>query len=43
MHDIGKHIRQQNMTQDDLAQRIHATRQTYSFFCSNGTYPINFT
>ena len=34
MHDIGKHIRQQrlrqNMTQDDLAQRIHATRQTVS-------------
>ena len=34
MGDIGKNIRQQriqkNMTQDDLAARIHATRQTVS-------------
>lgn len=43
MHDIGKHIRQQrlrqNMTQDDLAQRIHATRQTVSNYETGRSQP----
>lgn len=43
MQDIGKHIRQQrlrqNMTQDDLAQRIHATRQTVSNYETGRSRP----
>lgn len=43
MHEIGKHIRQQrlrqNMTQDDLALRIHATRQTVSNYETGRSQP----
>ncbi len=43
MHDIGKHIRQQrvqkHMTQDDLAERIHATRQTVSNYETGRSRP----
>ena len=43
MGDIGKNIRQQriqkNMTQDDLAARIHATRQTVSNYETGRSRP----
>ena len=43
MADIGKNIRQQriqkNMTQDDLAARIHATRQTVSNYETGRSRP----
>lgn len=43
MHEIGKHIRQQrlqkNMTQDALALRIHATRQTVSNYETGRSQP----
>ena len=43
MGDIGKNIRQQriqkNMTQDDLAARIHATRQTVSNYETGRSHP----
>lgn len=43
MHEIGKHIRQlrlqKNMTQDDLALRIHTTRQTVSNYETGRSQP----
>lgn len=43
MRDIGKNIRQirtqKNMTQDDLAERIHATRQTVSNYETGRSRP----
>lgn len=43
MRDIGKNIRQQrvqkNLTQDDLAARIHATRQTVSNYETGRSRP----